>query len=563
MDVNALTRWLTFGIAAVVVSVAAAQSPLPGSGAVATADRHTALIMGSVVDFRDGQPVPGAIVSLGDDRVIVDAQGRFAFLDLPKGDYTINATKLSFLDGAYGRQRPEGPSLVLTLAADERIGDLRIPLWKVSSVSGIVTDDTGAPLVDVPVDAMARVLIGGKWMLRHAGRARTDDRGVYRVGGLAGREYVVAAAPASILPPLADSAFAYPLMYYPGGEALSQAATVTLRVGENRLGIDLQRTLLKAARVSGTVLDPTGRPLAATVALTSRLGDAVASGGLDADEVTSDPSGHFTFSGVTPGVYELIVAKQPPQSPPNSPPDRLLWATARISVENSDVTGVALQTRTGARVSGRIVLEGVAGQRPPFDVTRRLTGFVESADGGLVGTSPTAPLEIDATARFSTRELVTGRYLFRMSQLPPGWALKSVSVLGRDVTRLPIAIDSDVAVTITLTQRAPEVRGTVRTPAGARAPDATVLLFPQDPKFWKDFGSAPPYVRAVRVARDATFRVADLPPGDYLVAAVIDDPAIELLETSTLEALARSALRFSVAEGDKRTFDLTTMKVVR
>lgn len=557
---TARRKWLTLGIAAVTASAVVAQSPPPRAGGI---DAPTGLIMGSVVDFRDGRPVPGAIVSLGGDRVIADAEGRFVFLDLPKGDYTINASKLGFLDGAYGRQRPEGPAQILTLAADERVGGLRVPIWKVASISGVVTDDTGAPLVDVAVDVMARVLVGGRWVIRHADRGRTDDRGVYRVGGLAGREYIVAATPSSILPPLADASLAYPLMYYPGGDALPQATTVTLKVGESRLGVDLQRTLVKAARVSGIVLDPTGRPISASVALASRLGDAVASGGLEADEVMSDRAGHFMFSGVTPGAYELIVAKQPPQTPPNTPPDRLLWATSRLSVDTADVSGVLVQTKAGSRVSGRIVFDAVTAQRPPIDAMRHLAGFIESADGGLVGTSPTAPLEIDAFARFTTRELIPGRYLFRLSEVPPGWALKSVSVLGRDVTRLPIPVDSDLTVTMTLTQQSPEVRGTVHAPSGARAPDATVLLFPQDPKFWKDFGTAPPYLRALRVDREATFRVIDLPPGDYLAVAVVEDPSFELLETSTLEALARSAMRFSIAESEKRTLDLTTMKVVR
>jgi hypothetical protein len=547
--------------AGVLVAHLVAQSPVPTTGR-ASDDRKTGLLMGTVVDFRDGQPLPGAIVSLGSDRVVTDAQGRFAFTDLPKGDYTIGASKRGFLDGAYGRQRPEGPLQVLTLAADERLGDLRVPVWKFASISGRVTDDTGAPLVDVPVDVMARVLIGGRWSLRHAGRAKTDDRGLYRVGGLAGREYVVATPPASVLPPQAADSLAYPLLYYPGVSALPQAASILLKVGESRTGLDLQRVLLPAARVAGVVTDPTGQPMSVPVVLTIRLSDAIAGGGLGTDEVMSDRAGRFAFSGVTSGSYEVTVTVTPTPAQSAKFAGRLLWAIVPLSIDAQDV-GVAVPLQVGARVSGRVSFDGESGRRPPPDVLREMSAVVESADGVLIGDSPTAPLEIDASGRFTTRELLPGRYFVRITEPPPGWGLKGISVLGRDVTRVPIKIDADVSVTITMTAQPPEVSGTVRTAAGVRDAEATVLLFPQDPKSWHDFGSAPPYFRVVRASRDGGFRFGDVPPGDYCIAAVVDDPTVELLETRTLEEIARLAVRFSLGAGEKHLADLQTRSVVR
>jgi hypothetical protein len=56
--------------------------------------------MGAVVDPLDGRPVPDAQVTLGGAAVTVnpsdvlaDADGRFVFMGLPKGSYTITATK--------------------------------------------------------------------------------------------------------------------------------------------------------------------------------------------------------------------------------------------------------------------------------------------------------------------------------------------------------------------------------------------------------------------------------------------------------------------------------------
>ena len=81
-----------------------------GSGQSA---RPTALLMGVIVDPLDNQPVPDAEVKLGGTPtpvgttvVLTDNEGRFVFMDLPKGVYTITATKPGYAEGAHGRRRP-------------------------------------------------------------------------------------------------------------------------------------------------------------------------------------------------------------------------------------------------------------------------------------------------------------------------------------------------------------------------------------------------------------------------------------------------------------------------
>src|SRR4051812_26564326 len=88
--------------------VAAGQAAQPATG--------TGLLMGTVVDSLNDQPVSGSLVMLGagisitstslinptftqdtlatgNVMVLTDAQGRFVFTDLPKGTYSISASK--------------------------------------------------------------------------------------------------------------------------------------------------------------------------------------------------------------------------------------------------------------------------------------------------------------------------------------------------------------------------------------------------------------------------------------------------------------------------------------
>jgi hypothetical protein len=68
------------------------------------------LLMGIIVDAVSDQPVTNAQVTLGgtiagvsNTEILTDAEGRFVFLDLRKGTYTLTATKAGYADGAYGR----------------------------------------------------------------------------------------------------------------------------------------------------------------------------------------------------------------------------------------------------------------------------------------------------------------------------------------------------------------------------------------------------------------------------------------------------------------------------
>jgi hypothetical protein len=198
-------------IACVLIAVPFAQNPQrPGEAA------PTGLLMGVIVDplvdLPGGQPVPNAEVRLGgapqgtpNTVVLTDSEGRFVFMALPKGSFTITATKPGYAEGAYGRLRPMGLAQSLTLGDGERLGDLKIPIWKFAAITGRVTDEAGEPVVGVAVRALQRTIIAGREKLTPGATIRTDDRGVYRIASLTPGEYAVAvpatlaSAPVSIV----------------------------------------------------------------------------------------------------------------------------------------------------------------------------------------------------------------------------------------------------------------------------------------------------------------------------------------------------------------------------
>jgi hypothetical protein len=192
-------RRLPFGIILVLVAGVLAPGPtaqnLQSSG---SASAGTGLLMGVIVDPLDGQAVPNAEVTLGgapptarNTHVFTDAEGRFVFMDLPKGVYAITARKPGYAEGAYGRRRPAGLGQAIALADAERLGDLRVSLWKHAAITGRVTDEAGEPMVAIAVRVLSRAFVAGRQKFVPGAIARTDDRGVYRLASLTPGEYAV------------------------------------------------------------------------------------------------------------------------------------------------------------------------------------------------------------------------------------------------------------------------------------------------------------------------------------------------------------------------------------
>jgi protocatechuate 3,4-dioxygenase beta subunit len=177
--------------------------------------RATGFAVGRVLDAATNRPVAGAVVvltpmppSAGDPsplpspagssavNVLTDDDGRFLFRGLTPGTYTLAARAPAYLDGGLGQRRSGGRLQPLVLASGQAVGDLVIRLWKEAVVSGAVTDQAGAPVPAVWVQAVRRNAPVRPGQLPSTRSyfwqgARTDDDGRYRIGGLEPGEYVV------------------------------------------------------------------------------------------------------------------------------------------------------------------------------------------------------------------------------------------------------------------------------------------------------------------------------------------------------------------------------------
>ncbi len=93
----------------------------------------------------------------------------------------------------------------------------------------------------------------------------------------------------------------------------------------------------------------------------------------------------------------------------------------------------------------------------------------------------------------------------------------------------------------------------------APAADSTVLLFPASRDLWLDATTLSRRLRAVRPAASGQYNLGNLPPGDYLIAAIPGDPSPSWQDLKELSALQTRAQALHVAPGETVLRDLSVL----
>jgi hypothetical protein len=162
----------------------------------------TARISGIVKNAADDAPLARARVmatspALPEPRVaITGADGRYVLAELPPGAYTITATRTGFAPYSYGQGRSMAGTPV-AVANGQQFANVDFPLVAGGVIAGRILDEDGAAFAGAAVDALVHRFQGGSDALFSVATVQTDDRGEFRLYGLApGAYYVSAADPA-------------------------------------------------------------------------------------------------------------------------------------------------------------------------------------------------------------------------------------------------------------------------------------------------------------------------------------------------------------------------------
>ena len=476
-------------------------------------------------------------------RATTDDRGMFRISNLTPGDYIVVV--------------PTTITSVPIAAADEAMEAMRSPSANVSEGIFQQREDSGAPI------SFGGGMIVGDHQVTLDPTAGILGQGTLTPLVVGGRFY------------------AYPAAFHGGAAGTAQAAVITLQSGEARTGADIRMRSAATARVSGTVTGAEGPVPNIGVRLVPPEIDDAGLSGFETAVTMTDANGRFTFPGVPAGTYIIrsyrvqrprpdfsaldnfsvvggVSSGPVPISPAQQQPVPAFWARSTVTVGGDDVTDLSVTLRSGLRVNGRVEFPDAQGMPNPMPT---ITVSLQPSDGRLAG-QPFLPAgRVDQSGAFTTSGYSSGRYWLNVVTPWADVVLKSIQAGGVNLIERPLELDSaDITnVVVTFTHRIAELSGTV-TGGGGPNDDVSVVVFPADYQAWFTTGRSPRRSATAPADAKGAYLLRLPPPGDYIVAAVLNGRLAEL-DLPDYAALARTGTRISVTEGEKKTLALTARAI--
>jgi hypothetical protein len=175
------------------------------------------------------------------------------------GRYQLIATRGGYVQVAHGQRRAFERGRPVTLAAGQVLEGIDFSLVPGAVVTGRILDEVGEPVAGVHV-SLARdgfVQDGRRLVSRHG--ASTDDRGRYRIFGVAPGDYVLLVVASDLGGASTDLVRDVPT-YYPGTASIAEAQWVTLASGQERAGFDMRLVRAQTAAIRGRLRTADNRP---------------------------------------------------------------------------------------------------------------------------------------------------------------------------------------------------------------------------------------------------------------------------------------------------------------
>jgi len=493
-------------------------------------------ITGRVVN-ESGQPLANAAVSVrafgsvGPGNVTTtDAEGNFQVAGLDPVAYQVSAVIPAYT------APPRDPDS--TLAPYYRVGDsVKLELIRGGVITGSVTTSAGEPVVAVRV--FAYMLRDGNGQPPRYGvpfrEQPTDDRGIYRIYGLATGTYIVSAGGHGNFTDYNAAEYESHAPTYAPSSTRDDAREISVRAGEETTNVDIRYRGDPGHVISGFANDPnsTATPSGLNIHLTSVL-----NGISQWTKSAYQPPGSrgFAISGIADGDYDVTAQTFFPGV------GTALSEPRRIKVRGADVTGIELTTKPLGSITGRVALEEskvpeCEGKRWPLFGETLVTPWHNEKDAAKdqpqflwsLGT-PTIP---DTKGDFTLRNLAPGQYRFSTRFLAKYWYLQSISLPSSTATGVrttPANRSTDAArhwttiksgarvsgLTITLAAGAASLHGQIKTPENQKLPARLfVYLVPVEREKAEDVLR----LFALMVSNDGSFALNNLPPGRYWAIA--------------------------------------------
>jgi hypothetical protein len=546
-----VSRWRWFAAAGLIWTATAQYPPDP---------KAPAGISGQVLEYDTGRPLRRVQVILqpGESKLpalggITDDTGAFEFRDVPAGRYSLVAKRPGYLTGYFANTANTRLPLLFPLMPGESLKGIVIRLRPAGVISGTVRFTDAEPAVGVPVELYREYFYRGRHGFEKVATTSTDDRGAYRVYGLAPGNYYVAAAYSPPDPgagvreqvqldpnglPLPEENFV--TTYYPSTPRLLEAVRLRLRPGSELDNITVFLAKARTVRVRGRVLSAlTGRAVSGA---NLRLRQHAPAGDTMVDApaaIRMAAGGEFEILGLSPGFYLLVADSREG--------GERLTGRMPLTVAGQSIDNVELTVRPYPRLAGTVRVEGAA----EIDFSRLRVSLEPHSD-----TTPVSSAPVREDGSFSVAFVPGETYDVFVLDGPPETYLKSARIGGFDVLATGFTADSGALppMELLLSARGATISGEVADGPAKVALGATVALIPD-----------PARGRVHRYQISSTneyglFVFRGVAPGRYTVVSWWDEPPCEIYDLEALEACRGQGKPVEAAEGEQKFVALSVSR---
>jgi len=359
-------------------------------------------------------------------RATTDAEGRFTLNNIAAGRYSV-------LPVAPDKVVPDSsgwpPGKPVTLAAGEHAEGFDFQITKGGVITGRITDADGNPVIGENIHLEPLDNNNQPRSLGYNFRPgmETDDRGIYRIYGLAGGRYRVGAGddPTGEGFRMGGRRGFHMRVYYPNVSDKAEAKIIDVAEGSEATEIDITLgPLAQTYKVSGRVVNAeSDRPVAGLTLGYGKIakeGQRLNSFGFGMGMGTN-ARGEFSIDNVLPGRYGTFVSTRDNN-------DGLYSDTAIFEVTDRDVTGIEVKVHTGVTISGSIVVEGASDRSLVARLMTQISLSAHTEEPGQTVAPRWSPTKVSADGSFRLIGVRPGKVRIGMGGYPPVKGLTHVRV---------------------------------------------------------------------------------------------------------------------------------------
>jgi hypothetical protein len=325
-----------------------------------------------------------------------DQDGNYRITGVPSGTYYLAPAAPSFVVSNKGNAGGE----TIVVIGGETVEGVNFELVRGGVISGKVMDAEGRPVIEQPISLVnADTALNQRVSVYPIQQIHTDDRGFYRMFGIAAGRYKIAAGQGDERFYVGLGRSSYKQTFYPDVFDSSKASVIEVVEGSDISNINITLRAVQTFAVSGRVIDgENGQPIAGV-----RFGlQTIASeqrGSYTGIMMPSNSQGNFKLENLRPGNYGIFIMREPGSD--------LQSEVVPFEIVDQDVSGIVVKTSKGGwSLTGIIVIENTEDKAAWAKLLQlRIYGYVQKAGpSGNMGNSST----INSDGSFSLNGLDSG-----------------------------------------------------------------------------------------------------------------------------------------------------------